>query len=85
MQSNRQRQIIQVLAEQGTMTAKELANCFSVSPRTIYRDIVALTAAGLPLSMTQGRDGGITLDPLLPSRTRSPGEKARDAAWRHHQ
>ena len=63
MQSNRQRQIIQVLAEQGTMTAKELANCFSVSPRTIYRDIVALTAAGLPLSMTQGRDGGITLDP----------------------
>lgn len=63
MQSSRQKQIIQLLMEKGTLTARQLAQTFSVSTRTIYRDIVTLTAAGVPLSMTQGRDGGITLDP----------------------
>ncbi len=63
MQTNRQKQIVGLLLENGTMTARALASHFSVSTRTIYRDIVNLTSAGIPLSMTQGRDGGITLDP----------------------
>ena len=62
MQSNRQKQIINLLMERGTLTARQLAGVLGVSTRTIYRDIVNLTAAGVPLSMTQGRDVGISLD-----------------------
>lgn len=63
MPSRRQKQIVNLLMEHGTLTARQLAQQFSVSTRTIYRDIVTLTASGVPLFMTQGRDGGISLDP----------------------
>ena len=76
MQSNRQKQIINLLMERGTLTARQLAGVLGVSTRTIYRDIVNLTAAGVPLSMTQGRDGGISLDaaynPVLSNRSDEP-------------
>lgn len=41
--------------------AKELAERFEVSVRTIYRDIDAINAAGIPIVTYQGTNGGIGL------------------------
>jgi len=44
-----------------TVTAKQFAQQYEVSVRTIYRDIEALSEAGVPVYMRRGRDGGISL------------------------
>ena len=41
----------------------ELAARFEVSPRTIYRDVEALSGAGIPVYAEPGRNGGISLLP----------------------
>lgn len=43
------------------MTAGELAERLEVSTRTIYRDVDALSQAGVPVYATQGRGGGVAL------------------------
>ncbi len=43
------------------VTARELADYFHVSARTIYRDINALSLAGIPVISTKGTGGGISL------------------------
>lgn len=48
---------------QGRSSAAELAEAFEVSVRTIYRDVEALCAAGVPLYTEVGRNGGIRIDP----------------------
>ena len=63
MQINRLFEIVYILLEHQCMTAKELANRFEVSVRTIYRDIDVLSAAGIPIYMTRGKGGGISLLP----------------------
>lgn len=45
----------------GTVTAGELAARFEVSTRTIYRDIEALSIAGIPVYCKKGKNGGISL------------------------
>jgi predicted DNA-binding transcriptional regulator YafY len=50
-----------ILMNKGLVTAKELAERFEVSPRTIYRDIEVLAAAGVPVYATKGNGGGIAL------------------------
>ena len=45
------------------MKAKELAERFGVSTRTIYRDVDTLSLAGIPIYMEKGRNGGIRLLP----------------------
>ena len=42
-------QILFILMEKGSVTAPDLAEKFEVSARTIYRDIDALSAAGIPV------------------------------------
>lgn len=42
-------------------SAKDLAEHFGVSTRTIYRDIDVLSIAGIPVYTTKGRGGGICL------------------------
>uniref|UniRef100_UPI003216800F helix-turn-helix transcriptional regulator n=1 Tax=Clostridium sp. UBA5119 TaxID=1946366 RepID=UPI003216800F len=60
MQINRMFEIIYILLDKKTVTAKELAEKFEVSSRTIYRDIETLSSAGIPVYMSKGRGGGIS-------------------------
>ncbi len=53
--------IIYILMNKGTVTAKELSERFEVSTRTIYRDIEALSIAGIPVYCKKGKNGGISL------------------------
>ena len=61
MQINRLFEIVYILLNKKTITAKELAEHFEVSIRTIYRDIDKLTSANIPIYTSQGKGGGITL------------------------
>lgn len=58
---NRMLEIVYVLFEKKTVTAKELAEYFEVSQRTIYRDLEALSIAGIPIYTNKGKGGGIRL------------------------
>ena len=46
-------------------TARQLAERFEVSPRTIERDLSALQQSGVPIWATPGPGGGYTVDPSL--------------------
>lgn len=61
MQESRLFKIIYYLLDKGRATAPELAKRFEVSTRTIYRDIDALSGAGIPVYTEAGRGGGIRL------------------------
>lgn len=61
MQMNRLFEIVYILLNKKTTTAKELAERFEVSVRTIYRDIDMLSSAGIPVYASQGKGGGISL------------------------
>lgn len=61
MKDSRLFQILYCLLEREQVTAPELAEQFEVSVRTIYRDIDALSAAGIPVYAEAGRGGGIRL------------------------
>ncbi len=53
--------IVYILLHKPTVTAKELAEEFEVTTRTIYRDIDTLSLAGVPVYTTPGKGGGIGL------------------------
>ena len=61
MKINRLVEIIVLLLNRETVTAKELARRFGVSTRTIYRDIDALSSAGVPVYTNKGNGGGISI------------------------
>ena len=61
MQSSRLLSIPLKLQTQGRISAQALAQSFEVSVRTIYRDIDALSAAGVPVLAEKGRSGGFEL------------------------
>lgn len=61
MKGNRLFEIIYILLNKKNVKAKDLADHFEVSQRTIYRDIEALSEAGVPIYMTKGKGGGISL------------------------
>lgn len=63
MQIDRLFEIVYLLLERETLTARELAARFEVSTRTIYRDVESLSAAGIPIYMSRGQGGGIRLMP----------------------
>lgn len=59
MQESRLFRILYYLLDKGRATAPELAEKFEVSVRTIYRDVDAISSAGIPIYVTTGRNGGI--------------------------
>lgn len=63
MQINRLFEIIMILLNKETVTAKELADHFGVSTRTIYRDIDTLSLSNVPIYTNKGSGGGISILP----------------------
>lgn len=61
MKINRLVEITIVLLNRRSVTARELSERFEVSTRTIYRDVDALAAAGVPVYANRGVGGGIAL------------------------
>lgn len=61
MKINRLTEIILILLNKKKITAKELSDKFQVSTRTIYRDIETLSLSGVPVYMSKGKNGGISL------------------------
>ena len=61
MQINRLFEIVYILLDKKTITAKELSERFEVSIRTIYRDVETLSISGIPIYTSKGKGGGISL------------------------
>ena len=53
--------MVYLLMNKETVTAKELAERFEVSVRTVYRDVETLSMAGIPVYTRTGRNVGISL------------------------
>jgi predicted DNA-binding transcriptional regulator YafY len=77
MRASRLVSIVLLLQARGRMTAQDLAEALEVSERTIYRDMEALTEAGIPVFGEPRRDGGFQL--VDGYRTRLTGLTATEA------
>ena len=62
MRADRLISLMLLLHARGRMTACQLAQHLEVSERTIYRDVDALSTAGVPVYVQPGVNGGVFLD-----------------------
>ena len=61
MRADRLLSLVMLLQTRGNMTAQALGEELEVSERTIYRDVEALSFAGIPVYTERGPGGGIAL------------------------
>ena len=71
MRADRLLSTLLLLQANGKMTVRQLARRLEVSQRTAYRDLEALSAAGVPVIALRGSHGGWQLDEAW--RTQVPG------------
>jgi predicted DNA-binding transcriptional regulator YafY len=79
MRADRLLSLLMLLQTRGRMTGEDLATELEVSVRTIYRDLTALSVAGVPVYAERGPGGGValveeyrtTLTGLTPDETRA--------------
>lgn len=77
MRADRLLAILLLLQNRGRLSAAQLAKELEVSERTIYRDMTALSTAGVPLYSETGCEGGFSL--VEDYRTQLTGLSAAEA------
>lgn len=68
MKIDRLLEIVIYLLNRDCVTARQLANRFGVSVRTIQRDMESISLAGIPLTATAGNAGGYSISPAYKVR-----------------
>ncbi|SHI11208.1 helix-turn-helix transcriptional regulator [Sporanaerobacter acetigenes] len=61
MKTNRMLEIITILLNEGEVKAKDLAERFNCTTKTIYRDVEYIKESGIPIISEIGRNGGFKI------------------------